>query len=358
MNTKKILLIGPLSPPITGNSLANDIVIKGLTNNKSVEIDYINTQFEVFKNDLGKITINKIFFFLKKFLKLYKIFGKDIIYITPGQTFYGVIKYAPFIYLAKLLNKQVIIHIHGNYLRKQYDLLSGIKKKIFLKTLAKVDKGIVLSKSLRDNLTLFLPSNHIYVVPNFVEDYLRPSKFKTKKSEFLKIIFLSNLMNEKGVLDVLKALISLKKKNIKFNAKFAGNIEENLKYILTTFFNTEEISYLGTVTGQQKKELLEWSNVFILPTYYKMEGVPISILEAMANGNIIITTKHAGIPDIISDRNGFFVKSKLPEEIVEKLIYIESNLENLGKIRLNNINDSKKYTEKRFVDSLLKIFTN
>lgn len=59
---RKILLIGPLSPPITGNSLANDIVIKGLKNNESVDIDYINTQFEVFKINIGKFTIKKAIF--------------------------------------------------------------------------------------------------------------------------------------------------------------------------------------------------------------------------------------------------------------------------------------------------------
>ena len=41
-----------------------------------------------------------------------------------------------------------------------------------------------------------------------------------------------------------------------------------------------------------------------------MEGQPISILEAMGFGNVIITTKHAGIPDICSDKNAVFVEKK------------------------------------------------
>lgn len=353
---KKILLIGPLSPPITGNSLANDIVIKGLKNNRSIEIDFINTQFEIFNDDLGRFSTNKTFFIIKKYLQLYRIFGKEIIYITPGQTFLGVLKYAPFICMAKLFHKKVVVHIHGNYLKTQYELLSGVRKYLFEKILKKADRGIILSKSLLGNLTPFLPANNIYIVPNFVEDYLRPSKFEIEDNEILKILFLSNLMKEKGVLDLLNAIQILKTENIEFEVRFAGDIEESLKQNLLPIFNSKEISYLGTVTGKQKKELLEWGNVFVLPTYYKMEGVPISILEAMANGNIILTTKHGGIQDIISVRNGFFAKPKSPEDIAGQLIYINSNFSKLQKIRFNNVEDSKNYTEKKFINNLLKIF--
>lgn len=352
-----ILLIGPLSPPITGNSLANDIVVKGLKKTNFITIDFINTQLEDFKDDIGKFRIKKLGFIINKYFKLYKVLSNDIIYITPGQTFYGVLKYAPFIHLAKLLQKQVVIHIHGNYLKTQYGLLSGMRKYFFEKTLKKADKGIVLSKSLLGNLTPFLPLSNIYIVPNFVENYLRPLNFKIRKDEPLKILFLSNLMKEKGVLDLLKALRILKENNIEFEAKLAGNIEGKIKSILTPLFNSKEIKYLGVITGQQKKELLKWSNVFVLPTYYNMEGVPISILEAMANGNIIVTTKHAGIPDIISERNGFFVKPQSYKSIANQLIYIGSNLNDLKDIRLNNLKDSQKYTDENYINSLLSIFT-
>ncbi len=355
---KKILLIGPLSPPITGNSLANDIVINGLKNNNSVRIDAVNTQLEGFKSDTGNFSFKKLFFYFKKYSKLYKVFKNDVIYITPGQTFYGVIKYAPFIYLAKALNKKIIIHIHGNYLKTQFDLLLGFKKYIFSKTINKANIGIVLSKSLVDNLNPFLPLKDIYIVSNFVEETLRPLHFKIRENEPLKIVYLSNLMSEKGVLDLMTGLSILKEKQIEFEAKFAGNIEEEIKTEIKFFLSIKEITYLGVVNGKQKKELLEWANVFVLPTYYKMEGVPISILEAMANGNIILTTKHAGIKDIISNKNGFFVEPKSPEDIVKKLLHIKSNINNLKEIRFNNINDSQKFTEKMFINTLLELFTN
>lgn len=73
----------------------------------------------------------------------------------------------------------------------------------------------------------------------------------------------------------------------------------------------EYITYHGIVGGKEKRELLKKCYIFALPTRYPNEGQPISILEAMGNGMFIITTDHAGIPDIVEDGvNGIVCKDK------------------------------------------------
>ena len=113
-------------------------------------------------------------------------------------------------------------------------------------------------------------------------------------------------MIEKGILELLEALEILEEQNIDYEAKIAGNIDvANRKHFLTIIKNLKFTEYLGVVKGERKKELLKWSNVFVLPTYYKMEGQPISIIEAMATNNVIITTKLDGIMDIIREIRDF-----------------------------------------------------
>ena len=146
----KILLIGPFPNPTTGVSLANKIVYQGLNLVDDIKVDFINTSYYKFDENLGAFSLSKFFFNLKLALYSYKIFKSDIVYITPGQTFFGVLKYAVFIILTSLLNKQLITHIHGNYLGKEYQNLKGVKKKIFKNLLNKTSKGIVLSESLTD----------------------------------------------------------------------------------------------------------------------------------------------------------------------------------------------------------------
>jgi glycosyltransferase involved in cell wall biosynthesis len=351
----KVLLIGPLPDPITGVSLANKIVVNHLPEYTNVQIDTINTSYSVLKEDIGKFNFQKTLFYVKQYKELYKIKKADKIYMTIGQTFFGVLKYYPYFLYAKLLKKKIVVHIHGNHLWKEYQDLKGIKKKIFYSILSMSDKGIVLSKSLEKNMLPFTEKEDIYILENFVEDFLFDD-IKSKQFDGLKIIFLSNLMLEKGIVDLLEALLILQERGISFQAKIAGGIDSSMQDEINIYFEQlkDNVEYLGLVYGDDKKELLEWGNVFVFPTYYTMEGQPISIFEAMATGNIILTTKHAGIPDVFEENiNGFYVDKKSPISIADKLTKMSRDLLNYKYMSENNMHEAKeKYRVENFISKL------
>lgn len=335
---RRVLMIGPFPKPVSGVSLANKNVFKILEESQSFCVDFINTSFSQFEENLGVFSIKKTLSSLSKNLYLYKIIGSDIVYITPGQTFFGVIKYSPFILLSSWLNKELIFHIHGNHLRNEYDSLSASRKKIFHYLLSKGSKGIVLSESLRRNLSPFLNSKDIFVIPNFAEDYLIDSNIKSNFTE-LRIVFLSNLMKEKGILNLLDSLKKLESTGIPYSAKLAGHIDpKTKKEIFDAVKDLKNTVYLGVVEGMEKKGMLDWGNVFVLPTFYKMEGQPISILEAMATENVIITTKIDGIKEIVKqNENGFFIDHvNITTNLTEVLIGLSENKELIKEISLNN----------------------
>jgi len=119
----------------------------------------------------------------------------------------------------------------------------------------------------------------------------------------------------------------------------------------------DKLHYHGFVKGNKKKELLLQSNIFIFPTYYPNEAQPICSLEAMATGNVIITTKQGGIPDIIKEgKNGFFVEQKNPCDIADTLINIWQDKKRLKKISENNIIEAKeKYREEKFCKGIERV---
>lgn len=354
----KVLLIGPQPNPITGVSLANEIVFKYLSKYTDFDIGTIDTSYSVLKEDIGKFSISKVLHYIRQYKDISKIKKSDKIYMTIGQTFFGVLKYYPYFLMAKIYGKEIIIHIHGNHLGKEYILLKGFKKRIFHKILSMSDKGIVLSKSLKKNLTPFLPDNKIYILENFVEDFLFDNT-EEKKFDKLRIIYLSNLMKEKGILDLLDALQILNNHNIDFEAKIAGGVDSAMQSVIDPYFNelNQNVTYLGLVYKEEKKKLLNWGNIFVFPTYYAMEGQPISNFEAMATGNIILTTKHAGIPDVFQeDINGFYIEKKSPKSIVNRLVEINKNLDGCKKISKHNINEAKeKYRVEIFIKKLDEI---
>jgi len=347
-----ILIIGPFPKPISGVALANKVVKDIFDNSDDSTVNTINTSLPFFEESIGKFSIKKMLFFLSLNLRAYKIFKADVIYITPGQTFFGIAKYTFFILLSNFLNKELIIHVHGNYLSTEYSLLKGLKKKFFHFLVSKFKKGIVLSPSLKKNLLPFIEKENIFVLYNFAEEFLYEKKLN-KDFTKLNIIYLSNLMEEKGIIYLLDSLEQLEYLNIDYSAKIAGNVDASLKNTIINKINQlENTKYIGPIHGEEKLKLLEWSNIFILPTFYKMEGQPISILEALATQNTIITTNHSGISDIITpDKNGFMVDVKSSSDITEKLLYLKNDLSKLEIIGKKN----KEYFLRNFTVSKFEL---
>ena len=353
----KIVVIGPFPNPVHGCSLANEVLVRGLIK-RGISCHVINMATD-FSEQIGSFSIKKVLNALKKYLSVFKVVQCKVVYLTPGQSYFGVLKYAPFIIVAYLARKQIIFHVHGNHLCKEYKLVKPYKKRIMNFIISLSTKGIVLSPSLRVNLSPFLPEDKIFSVFNFAENYLYDSSLK-KSFNNLNVVYLSNLMTEKGILDLLDALKQLKDKDVMFEAKIAGAIAKETTTLVLEKIEClgERVNYLGTIYGKNKKELLQWGNVFVFPTYYPSEGQPISLIEAMATGNAIVTTKHAGIPDILTEQNAFFVDAKSPTQIADTLAIFYINNQKFREKSQFNIYDSIKYSEDSYVNNILRVIND
>ena len=94
---KKVLIIGPFPNPISGVSIANKVVEEILNADLNFIVEKINTSYPIFDEQIGEFSIQKFLFYLRINSSFFKVLKNNIIYITPGQTFFGVLKYALFI---------------------------------------------------------------------------------------------------------------------------------------------------------------------------------------------------------------------------------------------------------------------
>lgn len=353
-NKLKLLVIGPFPPPITGNSLATQKVYHLLKD--SYNVNSINNSTKNISTSRNSLKL--VFFYLKLYSQVFKFLSADIIYVSIGMSFWGTLRDGVFIVLSRILRKKCIIHLHGNLTNQIYAELDGIKKKLYGSVYSAANYGIVLSDSLMKNLTPFMSEKRIFKLNNFVDLDLSDF-FITKKIEEpfkLKILYFSNLIIEKGIFEFIQTLHSLEKNKIPFEAKIAGAIDESDKILIISMFANLPINttYLGPVFGKEKLELLKWGNIFILPTYYRPEGQPISILEAMSTGNIILTTRQGGIEDIVKEpKNGYFIEKRNPKSIEEKILYLSRNEKKAKEIQTNNHSEAlSKYSIECFHLSL------
>jgi len=304
-------------------------------------------------------SMRKLLSFLRTYRHLPSMVRADVAYMTPGQTLYGVLKYAPFIALSRLLGIPYVIHLHGNHLGAHFSKLRGIKRSLFRGCISGAAAAIVLSESLRENFSGLLPPERIHVVENFAGDELFAAPRQEKDRSQMKLLYLSNLMREKGILELLDSLCELKGKGVQFSAHIAGRLEEGIRTDVEGRLEKlrPEVTYVGPVSGQQKIDLLNQCNVLALPTYYSMEGQPIALLEGLASGNILVTTRHAGIPDIIDHTNGYLLPTRDVEALTRCLEHVAKNLDDeMQRVSSNNIQKATtRFTEAAFSGAIIDL---
>ena len=348
----RTLIIGPFPEPVTGLSVSNAALLRGLQV-KGHKVDFINTEHATnVSSELGKFSFRKLNF-LFFYFKIYKILKSDTIYMTPGQTFFGVMKYLPFVLTAKFFKRKSLFHLHGNSVKDVYANLKGLKHKLYAKTIKCFDESIVLSTSLKINMQPFFDDSHIHVEHNFIQEDIAISLNhleKNKDYKEIKLIFISNLLPEKGINNLIDALLKLQSHDINFKIKIAGNIPVNNASISNKIAQLKNGEYLGVVSGEEKRDLLLWGNVFCLPTQLE-EGQPISILEAMTYGHYILATRTPGISDIIDNKNGALLEAYDVASIMKQLVLLTPDkIEQKGVFNSSFANN--RFTESSFVERI------
>ena len=127
-----------------------------------------------------------------------------------------------------------------------------------------------------------------------------------------------------------------------------------------TFFVKNEIykkyGYFDEVFKRDKVELLQKSDIFVLPSYYKSEAFPISIIEAMACGNAIVTTDYKYLPEVVNEKNGVLVEIKSVESLAKGIESLLNNIEKLRKVqKFNKIEAQNKYSLNQYLKNLNEI---
>jgi glycosyltransferase involved in cell wall biosynthesis len=136
---------------------------------------------------------------------------------------------------------------------------------------------------------------------------------KVSSTEGIVIVYLSHMFEAKGWLILLKAAqrICQLHENVRF-LFYGGPTDDSPLARINREFEAHavpgRIYYGGPVTGLEKVRVLESADVMCLPTYYRNEAFPISILEGMQFGLAVITTDAGSIPEaIVHGRGGLIV---------------------------------------------------
>lgn len=327
-NMKKILLFIKIPPPITGATLMNQYVAESNLLKDKFNITTIGISYNKSVGGIGNINPIKFLLFFKYTYLLFQnlwVIKPNLVYFQISPLGRAFIRDLFYVSIIKLFKIKIVFHIHAKGIKNQ---LTRPFNKFLYQFCFNKNEIITLSKLLNYDIT---PVFHrkIHIIPNGIPLVKTNIKYEDDSNK-INVLFLSNLIESKGILDFIDSIKILKLKGIHLNANIVGKEFNISKKVLTQILIKNDlmkhVNYLGPKYDTDKNEILEASDIFIFPTKYPKECFPLVILEAMQFGLPIIATNEGAIPEIIDDRiTGFIVEINSPQQIAEKVEYLINN---------------------------------
>ncbi|EJQ24128.1 glycosyltransferase family 4 protein [Bacillus cereus] len=314
-NKKDIIMIGP--SPLNRGGISS--VIKSLLELQNM---YDRTFLVSSYNDGSKF--KKIVAFFKGIVHclFILIFNRQVkimhIHTASRGSFF---RKKIFVKLGKTFKKKVVLHIHGAEFMVFYQESSKDIRNQIREVLNQVDVIITLSQKWKEDIESITNNRNVKVIYNAIDS----QKFNLSNLDNQNILFMGRVGTRKGIYDLVDIMPQVVSKfpHVKLHIAGDGDLPALKRKIKDLNINNS-ICIHGWINHNQKIELLERSSIFALPSYN--EGLPVSILEAMAAGLPVISTNIGGIPEQIDHKaSGFIIKPGDTESLLNHIKFLLEN---------------------------------
>ena len=167
--------------------------------------------------------------------------------------------------------------------------------------------------------------HHMGVRPNEIE-----YRWRSWEKGTLSVISVCRLIEKKGIEYALRALARLPRRDWVYSVIGGGELLDELKMLAASLGIADKVTFLGPRPHSEVKQRLRDAHVFLLPSIGArdgdLEGIPVSLMEAMAAGLTVVSTYHSGIPELIEDqKTGFLVPERDVAALAGKLAWLVEN---------------------------------
>ena len=370
---KKILLIGSLPPPVHGSNVYFSNLLKSEINDE-FDITHLDISDHRDLKNLSKLDLTNVKLALRNLTDLrrkLKEIKPDLVYIPIASNFLPYLRDGLFILISHYFSDaKIILHSHeGDNFRKGFYDKSSFPLKYFIeKSLNKADTIIVLGEKLR-NVYAGLVKN-IVVIPNgivaeeVIENEIGLSG--NMNNEKARIGFMGNLFESKGVLEVVNAAVIVLDKYPDTGFVIAGaspskehSAKEKADKIIKENGIQDKIIFPGVITGNDKKDFFNNIDIFVFPSWYQFEGLPLVLLAAMSASIPVISVRETGVISeiVLENETGILIEKKDPVKLAEAIIYLIENPEirnTMGKRGKERFD--KNFTHKINIENMIRVF--
>jgi glycosyltransferase involved in cell wall biosynthesis len=363
----KLLVFAHTPPPHHGQSYAVQSMLKSFggdcrrqkpsPNPFGIECYHVNARFSKNLADIGEFRGGKfflIFFFCAQAVWCRFRYGvKNLYYVpAPGK---AVALYRDWLvmFFCRPFFDKIILHWHAAGLAKWLETSVQIRTRALTYRLFKpVDLSIVLSRyNLADAEKLL--SRQIRIVsggipdpcPQFAEKILPPRRARIAarknilageisraddSAKTVNVLYVALVSREKGAFDAIEGVALANEKSaaekspLQFRLTLIGGFasgdeEKELRELVRRRGLQNAVEILGFVSAERKMQALHEADIFCFPTYYSAENQPGNLIEAMAFGLPIVTTRWRSIPEMLPENYPGIVGPKSSAQIADAL---------------------------------------
>ena len=239
----------------------------------------------------------------------------DLVHINSTIDDRSVLRDSGLLVLCRLARRPAVIQFHGGGLHRLRHARNGLGGWFARRALASASRVLFLSEEQADPLAETFALNRVQLVSNYVA-CAEAGPSDEVRAPGIRILFMGRLNAAKGALETVVGYRKAMRPGWELRVAGSGPDEPAVTAAIAA---TDSATFEGYVSGDGKRRLLEWADVFVLPSAHD-EGMPYGVLEAAAASTAVISSDRGGLSQVVREGwNGLTVPARDAAAIADAL---------------------------------------